>query len=185
MNIKENDTPYEFKLASTKEDFTKIHKLNYDTFVEEIPQHTSNENGVLIDIFHDKNLYFMCLKEEKLVGMVAVNAMPPFSLERKLGNLSGYLPRIDGICEIRLLSIAKEYRKGKVIQGLLTVLGRYCLKKNYKLAIISGNVKEQRMYHKLGFVNFSSAVGTEVAKYQPMYLNLEDLSKRFKDLDEV
>lgn len=183
MNIKENNTEYQFKLASTKEDFIKIHKLNYDTFVEEIPQHTSNDNGVLVDIFHDKNLYFICLKGEKLVGMVAVNAMPPFSLEMKLDNLNDYLPRIDGVCEIRLLSIAKEYRKGKVIRGLLTVLGRYCLNKNYKLAIISGNVIEQRMYHKLGFVNFGPTVGTEVAKYQPMYLTLEDLSKRYKDLD--
>ena len=179
MDIHEKHNGFEFRLAESQEDFVKIHKLNYETFVKEIPQHTSNEEGMLVDAFHDKNLYFMCQYDNHLVGMVSVNADPPFSLEKKVDNLGKYLPRIDRICEIRLLSIAKEYRKGMVIRGLLTVLGKYCLKKNYKIAIISGNVEQQRMYHKLGFVNFGPVVGTEGAKYQPMYLNLEDLTKRF------
>ena len=185
MNNKKKHNQFEFKLAESEEDFLKIHKLNYQTFVEEIPQHTSNQPGMLVDAFHEKNLYFMCLNGDVLVGMVSVNADRPFSLESKLEELDKYLPVNNLICEIRLLSIAKEYRKGKVIRGLLTVLGRYCLNKNYKIAIISGNVKEQRMYHKLGFVNFGPVVGTEGAKYQPMYLNLQDLAKRFDGLGEV
>ena len=182
MGIQEKHNGFEFRLAESEEDFIKIHKLNYETFVKEIPQHTSNEEGILVDAFHEKNLYFMCLDYNNLVGMVAVNGNPPFSLEKKLDDLSKYLPTIDRICEIRLLSISKKYRKGMVIRGLLTVLGQYCLKKNYKIAIISGNVKQQRMYNKLGFVNFGQIVGTEEAKYQPMYLNLEDLANRFDGL---
>ena len=184
MDIQEKHNGFEFRLAESEEDFIKIHKLNYETFVKEIPQHTSNEEGILVDAFHEKNLYFMCLDYNNLVGMVAVNGNPPFSLEKKLDDLSKYLPAIDRICEIRLLSISKEYRKGMVIRGLLIVLGKYCLKKNYKIAIISGNVKQQRMYHKLGFVNFGPVVGTEEAKYQPMYLKLEDLANRFDRLGE-
>ena len=56
MNNKENKIGFKFKLASSKDDFIKIHKLNYETFVEEIPQHSPNENGMLIDAFHEKNL---------------------------------------------------------------------------------------------------------------------------------
>ena len=185
MSNKNKHNQFEFKLATSKEDFLKIHRLNYQTFVEEIPQHTSNEQGMLVDAFHEKNLYFMCLNGDVLVGMVSVNADPPFSLDNKIGGLGKYLPVNERICEIRLLSIAKEYRKGRVISGLLTVLGKHCLNKNYKIAIISGNIGEQRMYHKLGFVNFGPVVGTEGAKYQPMYLNLQDLAKRFDGLVEV
>ena len=182
MNNKENKIGFKFKLASSKDDFIKIHKLNYETFVEEIPQHSPNENGMLIDAFHEKNLYFICLYGDVLAGMVAINSQPPFSLESKIGGLDKYLTSTEQVCEIRLLSIAKEYRKGSIIRGLLTVLGNYCLKKNYKIAIISGNVKEQRMYHKLGFVNFGPIVCAEAARYKPMYLNLDELSKRFEGL---
>ena len=185
MKNKENNSSFIFKLATSKEDFLKIHKLNYETFVKEIPQHSPNKNAMLVDEYHEKNLYLVCLNGDVLAGMVSVNSDPPFSLENKIGELGKYLPSIDRICEIRLLSIAKEYRKGTVIRGLLTVVGNYCLKKNYKIAIISGNIKEQRMYHRLGFINFGPAVGTEEAKYQAMYLNLEDLTKRFEGLGEV
>jgi hypothetical protein len=34
-----------FKIASEDWEFQEIHRLNYETFVEEIPQHPSNPDG--------------------------------------------------------------------------------------------------------------------------------------------
>ena len=41
-----------FKIASEANEFEQIHRLNYKTFVEEIPQHATNQEHVLIDKFH-------------------------------------------------------------------------------------------------------------------------------------
>ena len=61
-----------YKVADQDREFERIHKLNYKTFVEEIPQHEETKERVRIDRFHDENTYLICLDEDRLVGMVAV-----------------------------------------------------------------------------------------------------------------
>ena len=45
-----------YKIANTQEEYEQIFKLNYETFVDEIPQHKKNETKKLKDKFHDKNI---------------------------------------------------------------------------------------------------------------------------------
>ncbi|MGG3805107.1 GNAT family N-acyltransferase [Metabacillus fastidiosus] len=121
---------YVFKIAATEEEFKQIYQLNYRTFVEEIPQHNQNEEGILIDSFHKENTYLICLKEEQLIGMIAIRDNRPFSLDKKLGKVENHLPfKPANPCEIRLLSVEPAYRKGNVFLGLAQCLGRYCQKK--------------------------------------------------------
>ena len=47
--------PLKYKIASEEWEFDQIHKLNYRTFVEEIPQHEKNPEKSLIDEFHQDN----------------------------------------------------------------------------------------------------------------------------------
>ena len=60
-----------YKLASTPEEFEAIHRLNYLSFVEEIPQHAANPDKRLVDRFHGENTYAICLAGDQLVGMIA------------------------------------------------------------------------------------------------------------------
>ena len=39
-----------------------VHTLNYNTFVEEIPQHHTNESGMLVDRFDKENTYIVCIR---------------------------------------------------------------------------------------------------------------------------
>ena len=55
----------EFRIACYPSDFEQIHKLNYLTFVEEIPQHTKNSDQTLVDKFNSENTYFTCLNKNK------------------------------------------------------------------------------------------------------------------------
>src|ERR1041384_1829585 len=96
-------TPLVFKFASEDWEFEQIHRLNYKTFVEEIPQHQPSPNARLKDKFHDENTYLICLCGRKLAGMLAVRGNRPFSLDQKLEKLDSYLPQGRKICEIRLL----------------------------------------------------------------------------------
>jgi len=161
-----------YKIARTKQEFNQIHRLNYKTFVEEIPQHEKNEEKMLIDKFHDENTYLICVKDSKLVGMIAVRANRPFSLDHKLSNLDEQLPvKPNSPCEIRLLAVEEEYRNnGRIFFGLAQLMSNYCLKEGYDVALISGTTRQEKLYRQLGFKPFASLTGTSTASFWPMYL---------------
>src|SRR5213592_694416 len=107
-----SDSSLRFKIATEVWEFEAIHRLNYKTFVEEIPQHTNNPDQRLVDKFHAENTYAIGLLSDQLVGMVAGRAHRPFSLDSKLPNLDSYLPAGRRILEVRLLSVEKDFRNG-------------------------------------------------------------------------
>ncbi len=165
-----------FKTANEDWEFEQIHRLNYKTFVEEIPQHHASPTQRLVDKFHAENTYLICLAEQKLVGMLAVRGSRPFSLDQKLPDLNTYLPADRRICEIRLLAIEKKFRGargGQVLAGILALLWQHGIEKGYDLAIISGTTRQLKLYQHLGFVPFGPLVGTGDAQFQPMYVTLE------------
>lgn len=168
-----------FKIATEPWEFEQIHRLNYKTFVEEIPQHQPNPAKMLVDQFHEQNTYFICLRGRQVIGMVAVRDKRPFSLDKKLKNLDAYLPKAASMCEIRLLAIEKEYRHGLVPYKLLKKMGEYCQQQRYELWLISGTVREQKLYEHIGFVPFGPLVGTAEAPFQPMYLTLKTAEEKF------
>ncbi|MCE4047822.1 aminotransferase class V-fold PLP-dependent enzyme [Bacillus sp. Au-Bac7] len=166
-------TSYLFKIASHPQEFEQIFRLNHETFAEEIPQHDRNEQGVLIDSFHDQNTYIIALKDHQVIGMISLADKRPFSLDKKLGDIGIYLSdivNVNKLCEIRLLSIRKEYRKTKVFVGLLRLLHHVFIEKGYDGAVISGILREEKLYKHIGFIPFAHQVGSHGAIYQPMYL---------------
>jgi len=168
---KTNSTPrrYYFKHASEPWEFEQIHRLNYKTFVEEIPQHAPRTGKLLVDKFHDQNLYIICLVEKKVIGMLALRNKRPFSLDAKLQDLDSFLPPHTSLCEVRLLAVTKEHRNGRVLQGLLREATRHCVDQGYDLIVISGTTRQKRLYHHIGFKPFGPLVGSPDAQYQPMY----------------
>jgi aspartate aminotransferase-like enzyme len=169
-----------FKIATEKWHFAAIHRLNYKTFVEEIPQHERNPAKRLIDRFHRDNAYIVALRGRKLLGMAAVRDQRPFSLDAKIQNMDAYLPPGRSVCEIRLLALEPEARLGRLFYGLMRKLYDYCLDRGYDLAVISGTVRQLKLYKHLGFAPFGPLVGNDVAKFQPMYLTREAIQLRLR-----
>jgi GNAT superfamily N-acetyltransferase len=169
---------YLIKIADSEAEFNKIHKLNYKTFVDEIPQHEENENGNLVDRFHRDNTYIIAMDGESLAGMMAIRGNRPFSLDQKIQDLEKYLPADRMICEIRLLAIEKEYRGGSVFFLLMKKMAEYCMEQGYNYAIISGTTRQQRLYRHMGFQLFHPRVGQNGAFYIPMCASLEDFKEQ-------
>src|SRR6478609_870306 len=165
--------PLVFKFASEDWEFEQIHRLNYKTFVEEIPQHHRSPTERIVDKFHAENTYLICLSGRKLVGMLAARGSRPFSLDQKLENLDSFLPAGRKICEIRLLAVDKKFRGAQVLQGILALLWQHGIEKSYDLAIISGTPRQFKLYQHLGFVPFGPIVGSGEAQFQPMYIKIE------------
>ena len=167
-----------YKLATEPEEFSQIHQLNYRTFVEEIPQHHANEQGILVDRFDRENTYHICRDGDRVIGMIAVRGTRPFSLDQKIADLDRLLPPGHTYCELRLLAVDPKYRNGAVFHGLVSQVARYCLREGFDAAIISGTVRQLKLYSHLGFVPFAPLVGSADALYQPMYITLESLARQ-------
>jgi aspartate aminotransferase-like enzyme/GNAT superfamily N-acetyltransferase len=172
-----------FKLADDPAEFESIHRLNYRTFVEEIPQHPSNESKRLVDRFHAENTYAICLDGGTLVGMIAGRCARPFSLDAKLPDLDRRLPPHRRVVEVRLLAVAEPYRKQTVFARLAGLLASHFRAQGCDLAVISGTLRELRLYRHLGFRPFGPLVGSDSARYQPMFLTLEDYAAQSAHLE--
>ena len=171
-----------YKTATEPWEFQQINSLNYRTFVEEIPQHPSNSEKILVDKFHAENTYCICLVGNRLVGMVAVRAKRPFSLDAKVANLDAYLPVGESVVEVRLLAVESEFRRGRLLAGLFRFMAEECIRRGYSLGVASGTLRQTRLYSRMGFVPFAKPVGTAEASYQPMYLSLPTARKLFARL---
>lgn len=169
-----------FKIANEDWEFEAIHRLNYRTFVEEIPQHAPAARPRLVDKFHAQNTYVICLSGDQLIGMIAFRGQRPFSLDQKLPDLDAYLPPGRRVCEIRLLAVERDHRNGVVLRGLVDHLVRFGRAQGYNLAVISGTVRQLRLYQHMGFTPFGPLVGEPGAQFQPMQLKLETYDQQAK-----
>ena len=173
---------YWSKIATTEAEFDAIAALNYETFVEEIPQHKPNLTRRLVDKFHEENVYLIVYKNTEIVGMVAFRDARPFSLDQKIGNVDKHLDEdlCQYLCELRLLAVKKAHRNGRVFTRLATAIYRYSYDKGYSACVISGTVREEKLYTQMGFRQFAPPVGTEEALYLPMVLTRE-ASRGFRE----
>ncbi|WP_042474928.1 GNAT family N-acetyltransferase [Bacillus ndiopicus] len=167
---------YWCKIATSEKEFEEIATLNYETFVEEIPQHPANVERRLVDKFHADNTYLVVYKEQQLIGMLALRDKRPFSLDGKIGFVEQFLEDEDcqKLCEVRLLAIKKQFRNGRVFFRLAQALANYLFERHYTACVISGTTREEKLYKQMGFRQFAEAVGTSEALFLPMVLTRQD-----------
>ncbi len=170
---KQPESELNIKLASEEWEFEQIHRLNYRTFAEEIPQHAPNAEKRLVDRYHAENTYVIALQQGGVIGMLALRGARPFSLDAKLPDLDRHLPQGCVPVEVRLLAVEPGVRKTAVFSALLEFALKHGLKEGYDVAVISGTTRQLKLYRHLGFTPFGPLVGTAEAAYQPMYLTLE------------
>jgi hypothetical protein len=174
--------PIVFRVA-TEAEFEAIHRLNYRTFVEEIPQHEPNQEHRLVDKFHDQNTYLVAMRGDRLVGMMAVRGERPFSLDQKVPDLDSHLPPGRVPCEVRLLAVLPGERRGRVFWGLLRLVHEHIVARGWDIAVSSCTTRQLKLYEHIGFVPFGPLVGTAKARFQPMYITVEAYEERTKALE--
>lgn len=173
------------KVADTPEEIEQIHRLNYRTFVEEIPQHAPNENRRLVDKFHGENSYLVIKDGDRVVGMFAMRDQRPFSLDSKLPDLDTHLPKCEHPVEARLLAVEPEYRSGPVLRMLMDNAFEQAHIHGWDLVVISGTTRQLRLYRHLGFEPFGPLVGTGDALFQPMFVRPKRVGTVLTTLSDI
>ncbi len=168
---------YRFQEAHSPEELEQVHRLNYQTFVQEIPQHADTGTGHLVDKFHDKNRYLIALKGEAVVGMMCWCDRPPFSIATRLSDPS--ILEAPGICpvEIRLMAVVPTERMSLVLPGLVWALYQQSKTMPWTHFVISGVVEQREFHAHLGFEPLGPPVGTGRAQFTPMWLPVGKLDE--------
>jgi aspartate aminotransferase-like enzyme/predicted N-acetyltransferase YhbS len=165
--------PYTFKAAQTPDELEQVHRLNYQTFVREIPQHADPGDGErLVDKFHDKNLYFVAKREGRVIGMVSAHAQPPFSVAGKLADPAALNALGDRLLEVRLLAVGPAERNSMVFAGLGWCLHTHAQRAGFSHLVISGIRDRQRLYERMGFAPLGPAVQSGDAWFIPMAMRV-------------
>jgi aspartate aminotransferase-like enzyme/predicted N-acetyltransferase YhbS len=169
------DGGYLFKRAETTEEFEQIHRLNHRTFVAEMAQHHDPGDGRLVDKFHAKNIYFIAVKHDQVIGMISIHDRPPFSVADRLPDPS-ILTRPDARpIEVRLLAVAPEHRNSTVMMGLVCQFYEYTRGRGYTHAYISGVEERLPLYRTFGFEPLGPAVSSGGARFVPMGTTISQL----------
>ena len=176
--------PPTFKIAKTQDEFDQIAQQIHDVFVKEIPRYQPTAPKRVVDKFHHENTYIICKSGHTLTGMLAIKSQRPFSLDQTIPDLDEHLPAYNRICEIRLLSIKKDLRRKRIFHGLMRATADYCTRNDFDIAIISGYTSQLPLYRHLGFVPFASLIGTDAARFQPMYITQRYFSESIKTVGD-
>ena len=161
-----------FRIARTDAESEQIFRLNHATFAIELPQHASRADGRLVDRFHAQNTYVIGCVGERVIAMIAFRGGRPFSLDAKVPDLDRHLLPARNPCELRLLAIDPAWRIPGVCRGLLRACIVELLARDFDLALISGTLRQQRLYARLGFLPFAEPVGIAPVLFLPMQLPL-------------
>jgi GNAT superfamily N-acetyltransferase len=179
-------TRYHFKQATTPEELEQVFRLNHDVFAEELAQHQGDESGRLVDKFHDKNVYYVAVHDERVVGMIALHDRPPFSVAGKLADSEAVLAKLGRLIEVRLLAVEPAHRNGRVMAGLMLQIYQRARPSGQKLydtpryntIVISGHAGKANIYRQLGYRDLGPAVKSGEALYIPMAVSIDDLAER-------
>jgi aspartate aminotransferase-like enzyme len=162
-----------FKLADTADELDQVHRLNFRTFVQEIPQHAgAGADGRLVDKFHHKNRYFICVKDGRVAGMLAAHHEPPFSVADRLPDPTILTKKGVRPVEIRLLAVDPDERDSALMLGLVINLFHYARDSGFTHFVISAVVEQQTLYEHLGFVALGRPAGSGRASFLPMWASL-------------
>lgn len=165
---------YVFKRAETHAEILQVHRLNYRTFVDELSQHADPGADFLVDKFDHKNIYLVAIKDNGVVGMLAVHDQPPFSVADRLSDPAMLGQLGDRLLEVRLLAIEQAYRSGLVFAGLIWTVYEFARANGFSHVIGSGLAERLDLYERLGFRSLGPAVQDGRVLFVPMAANLEE-----------
>jgi aspartate aminotransferase-like enzyme len=177
--------PYLFKQAESKLEFEEVHRLNHRTFAEEIPQHQPTASGVLVDKFHDKNVYIIVKRDERVVGMVSAHDQAPFSVSDRLPDAKILYKDNIRPLEVRLLAIEPSERNSTLFFGLIWTLYAYAQRNGYTHLFISGVEKRVGLYRRLGFESLGPAVRCGEASFVPMVQIVGQLPEKLEHMKKM
>ena len=165
-------------MAETADERFEVYRLLYQTFVLEIPRYADPGNGILVDRFDERNIYFLAIRDDCVCGTMAIHDGPDFSVTNSLDNPKLLSKLRKPFIEARIFAVRPKYRFGLVFAGLACSVHRYARSKGYSNILISGLARRKEMYEKMGFRALGPARLRGGDHFVPMTLDLDAVPRK-------
>ncbi|MFN0044279.1 MAG: GNAT family N-acetyltransferase [Alphaproteobacteria bacterium] len=160
--------------AESPADWEAVERLNYDTFVVEIPQHPPNESKRLYDPKLERATMMCAWEGDILAGMISVSWTRPFSLDLKLPNVDELVPAGSKVAEFRLLAVRPPWRRSRLAIRMIGSAGKFAVLAGCTHGIVSAYERQAKMYSHLGGYVVGPPIGTPSAPYRMMVFPLTE-----------
>ena len=147
------DYEVEIFTPCSDDDFNALWRFNYGVFAAELKMRPANDESILVDKFHNKNIYraARCRSTGEITGMIAAHWQAPYSAAEHFGDYAVEPPRSGKLAEIRLFALAPNCRKTTVAARLGIEMLIELEKQQVSELVISGISVQKRLYERLGF----------------------------------
>lgn len=147
------DYEVEIFTPRSEDDFAALWRFNYGVFAAELKMRPANDESLLVDKFHYKNIYraARCRTTGEIVGMIAAHWQAPYSAAEHFGDYAVEPPKSGNLAEIRLFALAPNCRKTTVAARLGIEMLIELEKEQVSELVISGISVQKRLYERLGF----------------------------------
>jgi len=161
--------PPTLRLAEDR-DRPAIYRLRHDVYANELRQHPANDRGMLSDGLDAFNEYVVMMIGDELVGIVSIT--PPgngrYSVDKYVRREDLPFPCDDGLYEVRILTVAEQYRASSI--GLVLMHGalRFVESRGGERIMAIGRDEIFGLYCQIGFASHGRPIRSGAVAFELM-----------------
>lgn len=138
----------------TPKDRETIYRLRHDVYATELGQHAQNAQGVLRDPLDEFNEYIVASVRGEIAGFVSIT--PPghgrYSIDKYLRRDELPFACDDGLYEVRLLTVAQQFRNTPIAGLLMYAAFRWVENRGGTRMVAIGREEVMPLYRRIGFL---------------------------------
>ncbi|MEO6183299.1 MAG: GNAT family N-acetyltransferase [Verrucomicrobiota bacterium] len=172
---------------ATDQDREIIFQLRHQVYARELGQHQENSTERLTDSLDSDNVYLVASLGNKIVGFISITppTSPTYSIDKYLQREQLPFPFDDKLYEIRLLTVAREYR-GRPIAALLMYSAFRWVEAHGGTRIMAiGRHEILDLYMKAGLQTVGFSVQSGRVNYEVLQTSVSELREHFGRLRKI
>lgn len=156
-----------------------VYAMRHDVYAVELGQHAINDARRLSDALDAHNRYLVAEAEGRMIGFISLTppGAPSFSIEKYLKREQIPARFDDGLWEVRLLTVAREHRRGPAALMLMRAALRAMREAGGRMVLVMGRREVAPLYARLGLRGTGIRFPSGACEYEVMIASVEELER--------
>jgi histidinol-phosphate/aromatic aminotransferase/cobyric acid decarboxylase-like protein len=155
----------------------QIYAMRHDVYAQELGQHASNSAHSLTDPLDEFNEYIVAHVDDELAGFISIT--PPgfarYSVDKYIARDRLPIHFDDSLYEVRLLTIAQKFRRGRLAPLLMYAAFRWIEEMNGKHIVAIGRTEVLSIYLKSGLEPLNLQVKSGAVTFDLLHVSIDRL----------
>lgn len=172
--------------VATNEDRQAIYELRHAVYAEELSQHQPNSDSVLKDALDEFNIYLVAKNRANIIGFVSIT--PPghrYSIDKYFLREGLPFAYDDKLYEIRILTVTKPYRNGRLATLLMYAAFRWVESQGGTRIVGMGRRELMGLYGRIGLAPLGRVAHAGALTYELMGASVEVIRARFNVYEKL